>query len=63
MKTYDVRCPVCGSINYSLYLEETDGWMECERCGSDIRILISNYQKSIPGYAPMKVEPVFVSAV
>ena len=63
MKTYDVRCPVCGRINCKLYLEETDGWMECERCGNDIRILNSNYQKLIPRYAPMKAEPVYVSAV
>ena len=31
--TYDVACPVCGRINRSLYLEETEGWMECECCG------------------------------
>jgi len=30
--TYDVACPVCGRINRSLYLEETEGWMECECC-------------------------------
>ena len=29
MKTNDVKCPVCGSMNHSLYLEETEGWMEC----------------------------------
>ena len=29
----DVRCPECGAVNHSLYLEETDGWMECEKCG------------------------------
>ena len=32
MKTYDVRCPACGRINRSVYLEETGGWMECDRC-------------------------------
>ena len=31
---YDVACPVCGRINRSLYLEETEGWMECEYCGN-----------------------------
>ena len=31
--TYDVKCPVCGVVNHSLLLEETDGWMECEHCG------------------------------
>lgn len=33
MNTYDVKCPICGTINCSLFLEETDGWMECESCG------------------------------
>lgn len=32
--TFDVACPVCGRINRSLYLEETEGWMECEYCGT-----------------------------
>ena len=32
MKTTDVMCPICGTINYGLILEETDGWMECEYC-------------------------------
>ncbi len=31
--SYDVKCPVCGVVNHSLFLEETDGWMECEHCG------------------------------
>ena len=34
MKQYDVKCPICGHVNHSLYPEETDGWMECEKCGS-----------------------------
>ena len=33
MKTYDRICPVCGRLNRKLYLEETEGFMECERCG------------------------------
>ena len=34
MKEYDAECPVCGAINHGVFLEETDGWMECERCGA-----------------------------
>ena len=34
MKTYDVSCPCCGYRNKALYLEETEGWMECEKCGN-----------------------------
>lgn len=37
MKTYDVECPICGKLNRNLYLEETDGWMECECCKSTVR--------------------------
>lgn len=32
MKQYDIRCPICGTVNKGLYLEETGGWMECEKC-------------------------------
>ena len=34
MKSYDLCCPICGAVNRGLYLEETDGWMECEKCGN-----------------------------
>ncbi len=37
MNTYDVICPICGAVNCSLLLEETDGWMECEVCGTTTR--------------------------
>ena len=42
MELYDVECPVCGRENRQLYLEETDGWMECEYCGSITRITDSS---------------------
>lgn len=32
MYAYDATCPVCGYRNTSMYLEETDGWMECKSC-------------------------------
>ena len=34
MQKYNRKCPVCGHINHELYLEETNGYMECEKCGS-----------------------------
>lgn len=43
MKTYNEKCPVCGHINKNLYLEETDGWMECEHCHKDVRVM--DYKK------------------
>ena len=43
--TYDVACPVCGRINRSLDLEETEGWMECEYCGNSTQDL--SFQKMV----------------
>lgn len=37
MRTYDVRCPICGHRN-NCYLEETEGWLECSSCGISIYI-------------------------
>lgn len=36
MKQYDVMCPICGTLNKGLFLEETDGWMECEHCHAEV---------------------------
>ena len=60
MKTYDVICPVCGHLNVDLYLEDSNGSMECEECGCvsrakrkkqafsdpDLRILAGGLMKS-----------------
>ncbi len=51
MKTYDVRCPICGMLNNNLYLEETKGWMECKHCRQTVQILVSEPQKSISVYS------------
>ena len=32
MKKYDIICPHCGHRNNDLYLQETEGWFECENC-------------------------------
>ena len=32
MKCFTVRCPVCGGLNEGLYLEETEGMVECSCC-------------------------------
>ena len=31
MKQYDIKCPYCGTMN-KVYLDETNGWMECDNC-------------------------------
>lgn len=39
MKKYDCECPICGWLNKNLYLEETNGWMECEHCSSVVQVV------------------------
>lgn len=52
MKCYDVRCPICNTLNRRLVLEETQGWMECEHCQQVVKVL------AIPGFKS-KTVPVF----
>lgn len=37
-RLFDGNCPYCGRRNKDLLLEETDGWMECERCRRDVHL-------------------------
>ena len=46
----DVKCPVCGTMNMSLDLEETDGWMECESCGNVVQIMKYVKTRRVPQY-------------
>ena len=50
MKQYDVKCPVCGTMNKGLFLDETGGWMECEHCHSVTQNsdFMRQYTKRIP---------------
>lgn len=36
MNQYDVICPICKTTNKGLFLDETDGWMICEKCGAEV---------------------------
>ena len=55
MKGCDVKCPACGTVNKSLFLEETEGKYECESCGYCGRIQgygrMSAYRKAIKDMA------------
>ena len=46
----DVTCPICGTLNKSLDLEETDGWMECESCGTAVQIMKYVKTRHVPVY-------------
>ena len=48
MKSYDLRCPICGTVNRGLYLEKTDGWMECEKCGNVTQSMEHRHTVLIP---------------
>lgn len=63
MKTYDVKCPVCGSMNHSLYLEETEGWMECSCCGCTARYLRDRREAVAPALVIRNLKRQAVPAV
>ena len=50
MSAVDARCPACGTINKSVDLEETDGWMECESCHNTVQVLEYVKTRHIPVY-------------
>lgn len=63
MNTCDVICPICGAVNCSLLLEETDGWMECETCGNTTRLCWkAQVQMPIPGFVIRKPQAQNASA-
>ena len=45
MMTYNRKCPACGQMNRKLYLAETDGYMECERCGTVSYVLKIDFEE------------------
>lgn len=62
MKTFDVRCRVCGHMNHNLFLEETDGWMECEKCNAATRSLKSEDTIRIPLKSLKTIKPQIATA-
>lgn len=53
MKMKDVTCPICGTVNHNLYLEETEGWMECEHCQNVVMVADCTEKVLIPLYKNM----------
>jgi transcription elongation factor Elf1 len=50
LNSADAKCPICGTLNKSVDLEETDGWMECENCGNAVQILKYMKMRRVPKY-------------
>lgn len=48
MNLYSAVCPICGKINQNLLLEETEGTMECDNCGSVVNVLGMEDGKAVP---------------
>lgn len=48
---YNEKCPICGTVNRNLNLEETNGWFECENCKQKVNILrVVKHVVKIPLY-------------
>ncbi len=62
METYDVKCPICGTVNRRLYLEETQGWMECKHCLQTVKVLNLAAEKNVPLYTPQQLIACFAAA-
>ena len=62
MKTYDIQCPYCGTVNHNLYLEETNGWMECEHCMRTVKALQFANEKKVPVFTPQQLVACFAAA-
>ena len=46
----DVKCPICGSLQKRLYLEETNGWFVCSDCGTEVMIPEEAKMVKLPVY-------------
>lgn len=56
MSAVDVKCPICGTVNKSVDLEETDGWMECESCGEASQQMKYVKTRRVPLYQRNEVQ-------
>lgn len=62
MKQYDVKCPVCKKLNKGLYLQETGGFMECDGCGTAMRVMQTENNRFIPFLTPEVCESIIAHA-
>lgn len=63
MKTYNVACPICGHLNRNLILEETDGWMECEKCKQLTRSMKMKKMIKIPVFSVHRKQEAVVACL
>lgn len=59
MKRYTCECPICGTINKDLYLEDSQGWFVCEKCDNSVQIMKFEKRIRLPVYTPEQVAKLF----
>ena len=59
MKRYTCECPVCGTINKELYLEDSQGWYVCEKCDTSVQAMEVVKRVCLPVYTPEQVVRLF----
>ena len=45
---YNEKCPICGTENKNLNLDETSGWFICEKCGNNVNNLTHRETVKVP---------------
>jgi len=62
MKRFDVKCPFRGKVNHDLFLEETQGWMECSNCRSDVRVKQRMLLRNLKGQPSLPVRRILMTS-
>lgn len=55
----DVKCPICGSVEKGLNLDETDGWFVCSKCKSEVCNMEDRKTVKIPVYTGKQLGEIF----
>jgi transcription elongation factor Elf1 len=45
MSRYNIKCPLCGAMNMNVDMDETGGWMVCDKCKQ--KVGIPQYMKDL----------------
>ena len=55
----DVKCPICGSVEKGLNLDETGGWFVCSKCKSEVCNMEDMRTVKIPVYTGKQLAEMF----
>ncbi len=53
---YNEKCPICGTENKRLNLDETNGWFICEKCGNKVNTLKHYKTQKVANISSMSVD-------